>query len=246
MKQIFRTTFCILITVAAVLSSGCQSGTTVKSPAPGVTHLLSGRNLDPFYTVVEGQGMNSDPDKVFSLSNGMLRISGEHYGYLATKPQYTNYKLVAEFKWGDITWAPKQFKARESGILINALGSGQTSPTAIECHVTEGDTGSILVVEGAGLTVDGVTKGPQTGRFDRPGRNSWKDELGFRGTDEIENPHGEWNTLEIICAGGEVGVAVNGHKTLAGSNAKPDRGKILLQSKGAEVFFRKLDLYPIK
>ena len=151
-----------------MLSSGCQSGTTVKSPAPGVTHLLNGRNLDPFYTVVEGQGMNSDPDKVFSLSNGMLRISGEHYGYLATKTEYTNYKLVAEFKWGDITWAPKQFKARESGILINALGSGQTSPTAIECNVTEGDTGSILVVEGAGLTVDGVTKGPQTGRALRP------------------------------------------------------------------------------
>lgn len=229
-----------------LLLAGCRSSTMVQPPKTGVVHLLNGRNLDAFDTILTGQGTNRDPDKVFTLTDGMLRISGQHFGCLASKKEYANYKLIAEFKWGDVTWAPRQFKARESGILVNATVNGGAIPTGIECQVIEGGTGSIIVAKGASLTVDGVTKGPESGRFDRPGRSQWKDQLGFHGTNEIENARGEWNTLEIICAGGEVGIAVNGHKTLAGSNAKPNQGKILLQSKGAEVFFRKLDLYPIK
>jgi hypothetical protein len=95
---------------------------------------------------------------------------------------------------------------------------------------------------GARLKVAGLGKGP---RFDRPGRNPWKDELGFRGPQEIENARGEWNTVEIVCTRGTVSVTVNGHKTLEGTEATPAKGKILLRSDGAEVFFRRLDLYPV-
>ena len=246
MRRLSGAAFLVLTTLAMALSCGCKSGTAVKSPTPDVTHLLNGRNLGSFDTVLDGKGTDNDPDTVFSLVDGMLRISGQHAGYLATKKEYMDFKLVAEFKWGDATWTPRQFKARESGILINAVENGQGLPTAIECEIIEGGTGSIVLLPGASLTMDGVKKGPDGGRFDRPGRKPWKDELGFRGTDEIEKPHGEWNTLEIICAGGEVGIALNGNKILAGTGAKPDQGKIMLRSKGAEVFFRKLDLYPLR
>ncbi|MGI8964588.1 MAG: family 16 glycoside hydrolase, partial [Limisphaerales bacterium] len=97
----------------------------------------------------------------------------------------------------------------------------------------------------AKLTVDGLTKGPRTERFDRPGRNPWKDEKGFRGPNEIESPTGQWNLLEILCDGDKVEITVNGHKTLTGTNAIPQTGKILVQSEGAEIFFRRLDLYPL-
>ena len=110
----------------------------------------------------------------------------------------------------------------------------------------EGGTGDILVVSGAYLTVDGVTKGPNIARFDRPGRNPWKDETGFRGPHEIEKPHGEWNRMEVLSDHGKVSIKVNGHKTLEGTNAVPSAGKILVQSEGAEVFFRRLDVYPLK
>jgi len=39
---------------------------------------------------------------------------------------------------------------------------------------------------------------------------------------------------------------VNGHKTLEGTSAIPQAGKIVLQSEGAEIFFRRLDLYWLK
>jgi hypothetical protein len=190
--------------------------------------------------------VDNDPDHIFTLTNGVLRVSGQHYGYLAThQTNFADYKLIAEFKWGEQTWAPRQTNARDSGVLVHFVGKDQVWPKSIEAQMIEGGTGDILVVSGALLTVDGVTKGPQIARFDRPGRNPWRDEKGFRGPHEIEAPTGQWNRVEVLCQGDKVAITVNGHKTLEGTNASPRSGKILVQSEGAEVYFRRLDLYPL-
>jgi Domain of Unknown Function (DUF1080) len=223
------------------------SGTGCKSPSgkPAVIQLLR-QDRSAFYSYLSDFGVDNDPDKVFRLSGGVLHVSGQHLGYLATKQEYENYRLVAEFKWGDQTWPPRLDKARDSGILVHATGADAVWPTCIEAQLIEGGTGDILVVNGAYLTVAGETKGPAIARFDRPGRNPWEDKLGFRGPNEIEQPHGEWNRMEIVCEGGNVSVTVNGQQTIAGTNATPRKGKILLQSEGAEIFFQRLDLYPIR
>ncbi len=209
-------------------------------------HLLSGNDLSPFYPFLTN-GMGKDPDHVFTLTNGILRISGQHYGYLSTRQtNFANYRLIAEFRWGEQTWAPRMTNARDSGILVHCVGKDQVWPKSIEAQIIEGGTGDILVVSGAFLTVDGLTQGPKIARFDRPGRNPWRDEKGFRGPHEIEMPTGEWNRMEVLCDGDKVAITVNGHKTLEGTNASPHSGRILLQSEGAEIFFRRLDLYPLK
>jgi hypothetical protein len=51
--------------------------------------------------------------------------------------------------------------------------------------------------------------------------------------------------MEILCKGETVSISVNGHPTLSGTNAIPQSGKIVMQSEGAEIFFRRLDLYPL-
>ncbi|MCG3199187.1 MAG: hypothetical protein GHCLOJNM_03696 [bacterium] len=231
--------------IAAVLTLMLLSGACFGKPVGEVVHLLNGKDLSSFYTFLTDFGVDSDPDKVFSLEEGTLRISGQHYGYLATKAEYSNYRLLVEFKWGDKTWAPREKNARDSGVLVHCVGPDKVWMKSIECQIIEGGTGDILVVEGAGLTVGGQRLEGKTARFDRPGRNPWKDELGFRGPNEIENPHGEWNTIELLCEGGKVRVTVNGHLTLEGVDATPSAGKIILQSEGAEIFFRRLDLYPL-
>jgi hypothetical protein len=201
---------------------------------------------DKFYSFIEQQGVGSDPDRVFTWHDGILRVSGQHYGYLATKTSFSNYKLVVEFKWGNKTWPPRKNNARDSGVLVHGGGKDTVWPRSIEAQLIEGGTGDILVLNGAYLTVDGVRKGPKPARFDRPGRNPWRDELGFRGPNEIEKPHGQWNRVEIRCDGDRVKVSVNGHETLEGTNAGPASGKIVLQSEGAEAFFRRVDMYPVR
>jgi len=223
------------------------TGTGCRCPfsKSGTTHLLR-QDRSTFYSFLRDFGVDKDPDKVFTLANGTLHITGQHYGYLATKQEYEDYRLVAEFKWGNKTWSPRLTNARDSGVLVHATGADVVWPKSIEAQIIEGGTGDILVVNGAYLTVNGETKGPQTARFDRPGRNPWEDKLGFRGPHEIEKPHGEWNRLEVLCKGDKVRVTVNGHRTLEGTNAMPCSGRIVLQSEGAEIFFRRLDLYPLE
>jgi hypothetical protein len=234
--------FCVIaaVSIAAKLSHAADSNEQV-------VHLLQGNDRTPFYSFLKDFGVDKDPDNVFKLTNGVLHISGQYYGYLATKQtNFANYKLVAEFKWGDKSWPPRETNACDSGILVHCGGKDQVWPKSIEAQIIEGGTGDILVVNGAYLTVDGVTKGPAIARFDRPGRNPWRDEKGFRGPHEIEQPRGEWNRMEILCDGDKVAITVNGHKTLEGVNASPRSGKILIQSEGAEIFFRRLDVYPLK
>ena len=224
-----------------LLGTACKSAHSESAPI----HLLQ-QDRSAFYSYLRDLGMDNDPDHVFTLTNGVLHITGQHYGYLATKQSYENYRLVAEFKWGEKTWPPRLTNACDSGVLVHTVGADGVWPKSIEAQIIEGGTGDILVVSGAFLTVNGETKGPKIARFDRPGRNPWEDRLGFRGPHEIEKPRGEWNRMEVLCDGDKVSITVNGHKTLEGTNAIPHGGKIVLQSEGAEIFFRRLDLYWLK
>ncbi len=229
----------VLTGCCLALLSGCVSRTSRSTRANNLLqpHLL--------YSYLREHGPENDPDHVFQWNKGVLRISGQHYGYLATHQNYSNYVLVTEYKYGEKTWPPRENKARDGGVLVNFVGRDFIWPKSLEAQIIEGGTGDILVVSGATLTVDGVTKGPRTERFDRPGRNPWQDVKGFRGPNEIEKPHGQWNRMEVLCAGDRFGIKVNGIKTLEGTNASPTSGKILVQSEGAELFFRKLELHPV-
>jgi hypothetical protein len=109
----------------------------------------------------------------------------------------------------------------------------------------EGGTGDIILVDGASLSVKGETRAK--GRFDRFGKGPWKDVVNYRDPNgEVERPLGRWNTLELWAEGDRVRLHVNGKLVNEGVHASPRRGKILFQSEGAEVFFRKIELRPVK
>jgi hypothetical protein len=66
-------------------------------------------------------------------------------------------------------------------------------------------------------------------------------------TNELENPKGEWNVVELVNRGdGHVWQYVNGKLANEGTDAFPDSGKILFQSEGAEIYFRNIRLSPLK
>jgi len=210
----------------------------------GGIKLFNGRNLEGFDTFLRSSGINSDPAKVFQVKDGVIHISGTDYGYIITQKEYENYRLSFEFKWGPATHPPRKDKARDSGVLYHVVGPDQIWPKSIEFQIIEGGTGDVIVVGGASLTVKGETKAK--GRFDRFGKGPWKDEVGYRDpVNEVEKPLGKWNKLEMIADGDKVKYWVNGKVVNEGTNASLTRGKILFQSEGAEVFFRKIELRPL-
>jgi hypothetical protein len=62
---------------------------------------------------------------------------------------------------------------------------------------------------------------------------------------DAEKPHGQWNTIEVVCDGDKITNIVNGVVVNEGTNASVTQGRILLQSEGAEVFYRKVELEPL-
>lgn len=236
-------------------------------------HLFNGKDLTNFYTYLgtplnskKPYGKDNDPENVFTVHDGMIHVSGKVFGGLITKKEYENYHLVVEYKWGQKTWPPRADKARDSGVLLHCVGeegaAGGVWMESIEFQMIEGGTGDFILVGAKtkpSLTVEAEKRDGQyyykpgappitlhSGRFNWYGRDpQWKDSKGFRGPQDVEKPIGEWNTLECICRGDTITNLVNGKVVNAGKGARPSKGKLLFQSEGAEVFFRKIDLRPL-
>jgi len=65
----------------------------------------------------------------------MIRISGEEWGCITTEQEYENYKLLIEFKWGELTYEPRMDRARDSGVLLHSQGEDGQKETIKEGRV---------------------------------------------------------------------------------------------------------------
>lgn len=86
----------------------------------------------------------------------------------------------------------------------------------------------------------------------RLGRSAnWANVKGFHESGDIEKPPGEWNTLECTCLGDLISVRLNGklvnEARTTDMQGRPTlhKGKIMLQSEKAEIFFREILLQPL-
>ena len=62
--------------------------------------LFNGKNFTGFDTLLEKQGINSDPNKVFQVEKGVLHISGQEFGGLVTQKEYEKYYLRGRIQVG--------------------------------------------------------------------------------------------------------------------------------------------------
>jgi hypothetical protein len=232
-----------------------------------IVPLFNGHDLDGWYTWLKDNKLK-DPNKVFSVVDGMIRISGEEWGGIATRQMYRDYHLVVEWKWGGPTHGIRAGKARDSGILVHGVGEdGVASGSwleSVESQVIEGGTGDFILVGGRRQPsmTELVREAPngelywdengkpvtrEKVRFDWWGRDpEWKDVSGFRGKVNVENPLGEWNRSEVICDGDTIKNILNGKVMNYGTNSSHTFGKIQLQSEGAEIWIRRVELQPLR
>ena len=262
---------CLFVAALCALPAGqlASQEAPAAETAPGTVHVFNGKDLGGWYTYLKDRGRDQDPKGVFTVSGGMLHISGEEFGCVTSQAEFENCRIVMEFKWGEATYANRVKAARDSGLLVHSVGEdgayGGMWMHSIECQMIEGGTGDVLVVgdgsddfeamcpvapEKSGSSYvyqpDGQPVSIHSGRINWFGRDpDWKDVKGFRGRQDVEKPVGEWNTYECIAAGDTLTVILNGvtmNKCLA---VKPCKGRIQIQSEGAELFVRRLDVIPI-
>ncbi|HEY3254861.1 MAG TPA: DUF1080 domain-containing protein [Polyangiaceae bacterium] len=193
-------------------------------------------------------GIDNDPRAVYSVveldGEPAVRISGEIWGSLISQRQFCNFRLHAEFKWGSAVWPP--LNARDSGIMflstgplgaVNAGGNALSDPigsggflVSSEYQIANNDVGSLYNL------------GP----------------IAF--TTTVHSPRPElpdaWNQVEISLQADVASLLLNGQEVSRGSGFEldwPDQpalalrcGKLQLQSEGAEIFFRRVEIEELR
>jgi hypothetical protein len=190
--------------------------------------IFNNKNLMGWYTFLEKQGKNKDTIQNFKVENGAIHVLGKEFGYLASDKSYGNFHLVLEFKWGTKKFPPREQEKRDAGVLYRVQKNGDKIwPKCIEFQIQEGDVGDIWLVDSTAINVNGAT----TPKLPYYRVQKFKDN---------EKPNGEWNKVEVIAKDGKVTHISNGVVVNEGTGLEILEGKILLQSEGAEIYYRNI------
>lgn len=216
-------------------------------------------------------GANRDPLKVFTVveedGRPAIRISGEVFGELRSSQLLQNYRLRLQFKWGKTKWPPRHEAdtPRDSGLLYHVHAApgagGRTWARSIELQIQERDVGDLyavgseISVRSSPRKIDGRTLfdyDPE-GEFRVFSQVPGKEGRCIKQPDN-EKPSGQWNTVELVCFGedsihvvnGKVVMRLHGPRRIDGPEPLPvTSGPIILQSEGAEIFYRDIESTPI-
>lgn len=207
----------LLATAIALTPSLLTAGEPIK--------LFNGEDLSNWTAVLAEP--NASKDDVWSVRNGILHCSGKPAGYIRTNDTYGDYTLVVEWRW------PEGVTGGNNGVLVHTSEPGALGiwPRSIEVQLHDGDAGDFWVI------------GTELDVADEDRRVQGRRHLNL--TDGSEKPIGEWNTMEIVCKGDTITVHVNGDLVNEATNCNVTEGAISLQSEGAPIEFRKVELTPI-
>lgn len=256
----------ILISLFALLAVDTGKAAEPITPKESI-QLFNGKDLDGWTTYLK-ESADKDPDGVFQVSDGMIHISGNGFGYLATESSYANYHLSLEFKWGKKDDGSGY--VRNSGVMLHSIGPDRVWPASIEVQLAQGCEGDFICIGGKqtdGSPIATTLKSNVRIAEDKKsrwsadgeplaysGRQFWwskhqpffKEKLDTRGKDDVASPLGEWTKVDCICRGGKIRTLINGEAVNEAFDVFPAAGRIMLQNEGSEVYFRNVEIRPLK
>ncbi len=202
--------------------------------------------VETVFSVVEEEGEN------------VIHISGVVNGSLATRESFENYHLRLVFKWGD-----NVYSRRNSGLLYHSFGDfglalGTWMPN-IEFQMLHQNLGDTYLMANTTCQTEAVKDEGMEHYVFTPGAEvvTFGDHAEgrlIRKSSDNEMPVGQWNTIDLYCYDRMAVHVVNGVTVMVNNNTgayeggvtEPlSSGKIQIQSEGAELFVRSLDIRPI-
>jgi hypothetical protein len=226
---------------------------------PGLKRDAAGKYLEPI-------GRNKDPLHVFNIETvdgqPAIHVTGQGFGVITTKESFSNFHVRLQVKWGERKWGSKINSARDAGLLYFVHGEPgydhATWPRSVEFQIQEHDIGDLYAL-GTQITVNARHEG-RLWLYDPKGQPTLfvqKAPIGNRCVKlgDPEKPNGQWNTLDLYCVGddsihvvnGQVVMRLHAAQRLDGPQPRPiTAGQISLQTEGAEVYYRAIEITPIK
>ena len=212
----------------------------------GNISLFNGRDLSGWTAVAK----DNDPavKTTWSVVDGILHCSGTPKGYLRTTKSYRDYRLTLQWRWVpapppvDEKGNPQR---RNSGAMVHIQGEDTVWPKCMECQMFERQAGELWVIGIDTAELAAYREKTANSAKDQAARDKARKARHIPLEKPSENPFGEWNSYEIICRGNIIETRVNGVLQARATAVTVAEGFIGLQSEGAPVEFRNLELQPL-
>jgi hypothetical protein len=198
-------------------------------PVPEFRPLFNGKDLTGWVNV------NTDPT-TWSVKDGVLICSGRPIGVMRSDKQYENFVLHIEwmhtepggnsgvFVWSDAEPNPKS--RLPGGVEVQMLELDW-----VKLNKREDFDPPIAYVHGELFGVGGVKTVPDNPRGERS-----------KSVLNLCKPRGQWNTYTVVAVDGVIKLAVNGVFVNGVSKATRKKGYLCLESEGAEIHFRNIQI----
>ena len=198
--------------------------------APPYTPLFNGKDLTGWVDV-------NTSKETWTVHEGLLVCSGHPIGVLRTERQYENFLLHIEWRhmeaggnsgvfiWSDATPAPQRPLPKGLEVQMLELEWPRLNPEK------DGTPRHPGYVSGELFGANGLELTPENPR----GRRSMSVEMRCKGK-------GEWNTYDVVCVDGTVKLSINGKFVNGVSGSSVKKGYLCLESEGAEIHFRNIQL----
>ena len=218
---------CLLLTACLLAAVSTHAEPT---QAGAFVDLFNGKDLVGWVDV------NTSPE-TWRVEDGLLICTGLPIGVMRSEKQYENFILHVEWRHME--------PGGNSGVFLWSEGTvpeGRQLPKGMEVQMLElewpfinreenGEPRPIAYVHGELFGANGMTTVPDNPRGDR--------------SKSVENrclPKGEWNYYDVVAVDGTVKLSVNGKFVNGVSKASVKKGYLCLESEGAEIHFRKIQI----
>jgi hypothetical protein len=206
----------LLIVVGSVVAPAA------RAEDPPLQPIFNGKDLSGWVNV------NCAPG-TFSVRDEMIVSTGVPTGVMRTEKQYENF--IIELEWRHLK------PGGNAGLFI--WGDGITAPgtpfaRGIEVQILDGRNSETYTSHGDVFSIHGAHMKP-----DRPHPKGAERCLP---SEHRCKPSPEWNHYRVECNNGVIQLAVNGKVVSGGSECRPRKGYICLESEGSECHFRNIRL----
>jgi Domain of Unknown Function (DUF1080) len=212
----------ILMSISNISTAQSAAGKPEKSEKASDENiqLFNGKDLNNW--VFKLKDPSVDPASVFTVTNGVIHITGNPFGYMRTKESYSDYKLHVEWRWPS--------EATNSGVFVHAQPPDTIWLKCVECQLKAGNAGDFVCMNKADMTERTDKSKPFVNKL----------------AASSEKQTGEWNTMEVVCESNTIEVKVNGILQNKGTNVNLSSGSVCLQSEGKDIEFRNVFLTKLR
>lgn len=215
-----KTLLAITLVCSAFTFIGCKTANAQKAET---IELFNGKDFTGWTFFMKN---GADPMQTWSVTNGVIHCAGKPAGYLRTENSYHDYRLSVEWRFVKVAR-----HADNTGVLVDMQLPDAVWPKCVECQGQNQKQGDFWLQGGA------TAKGFQ-GDGKKPVHVPMNGEPN-------EKPIGEWNACQVIASGDTVQYIVNGKAMNQITGCNVSAGFIGLQSEGAEIEVRKVQINPL-